>query len=1029
MEHLYRNNLLLTLLFIFAGSMVFAQTSKNVVVRTGQGLAAPFGGEARHEVLKQMLEKRKEVMKAREARNAQKTSKAAKASSVRKPLPLIRPPTNITVTSNSDANWDATDYPFSPQTASGDTTLRSAIQFANDGGVLVDTIFVPAGTYTLTLAGSDEDDAATGDLDINRSLVMIGTGEGETIIDGNELDRVFDVNPFNAGGIAVKFSNLTITGGLAPSDEYGGGMQIFNDGGTVELDSVDVSYNVATYGGGLAIEGSANVTAKYCTFSHDSTNNSLLGYGGGISNDYGNLSVDHCIFRHNHGDLRGGAIDLEAGDNFISNCVIDSNSSHNEGTIYAWGNSLTMTNDTVAWNSSGWCGGLHALCGFTMQNSAVMFNTSTGYIGGIELEGAPNTLSNVLIYGNHAANDFGGVYIAGSPVYFLDVVVDSNSVGGIGGGIYDSYGGLTWVGGRLSRNIAGSSGGGIFFSGSTADDSLLTVKIGNNTPDDIINSPIVSYHVVLTANALTATNVTRTSAHVNGLIIPGGSDFSVGFKYGTVSGVYPSTVAATPGTVSGTGSDSVSAALTGLTPGTIYYYRVFAFTGSPADTFFSSEQSFMTISTTAGNALKFDGSDDAVEIPYTASLNPSGDFTVELWARVDGNDGTWRTPLSSRGDRIGYNFYASYAEGGPNDNCWEFWFGVYSYGNWVALVGPPVVDGQWTHLAAVHDGTTFTFYVNGMTVATDSGFGFEFTPNSTNDFFLGCNDGGPGQAPFNGTISETRFWNCARSQSEIQSTMNATLTGTESGLVAYWQLNESGTNTTAYEEVGGYNGTLNNFTFMGDGWTPASDLSLPVQATNFLAKADVGSVTLSWKTGAEVDNAGFVILRRQISDIGARIVDWEPIASYISNNALKGMGTSSTGESYSFTDSKVKSGASYQYKIQSVTTKGVTTDLTTLQVIVGIPKEYALYQNYPNPFNPTTTIRFDLKQASTVTLEIYNVLGQNVMEQSYGSMNAGRYNEVVSMEKYASGVYYYRINAAGNDGQRYVSVKKLVLMK
>ena len=94
-----------------------------------------------------------------------------------------------------------------------------------------------------------------------------------------------------------------------------------------------------------------------------------------------------------------------------------------------------------------------------------------------------------------------------------------------------------------------------------------------------------------------------------------------------------------------------------------------------------------------------------------------------------------------------------------------------------------------------------------------------------------------------------------------------------------------------------------------------------------------------------------------------------------------------------------------------------------------IPSHFALLQNYPNPFNPTTTIRFDLKEASNVQLEIYNVLGQRVMEENYGTMNAGEYSRNINMSSYASGVYFYRLIAQGNNGDRFVKVKKLLLMK
>ncbi len=272
----------------------------------------------------------------------------------------------------------------------------------------------------------------------------------------------------------------------------------------------------------------------------------------------------------------------------------------------------------------------------------------------------------------------------------------------------------------------------------------------------------------------------------------------------------------------------------------------------------------------------------------------------------------------------------------------------------------------------------------------------------------------------------------------------------------FWDEDSSGsTGIQGYPQTGATGETTSNMktesTFTGASWdftntwainsninggfpylqTAPPDHSLPVQATDFVATTDMNSVTLSWGTQSEVDNAGFNILRQELQTTNSEpgTTNLQLIASYLSDDALKGLGTSSTGRSYEFTDNHVTSGSTYQYKIQSISTNGSTKDLTTLSVTVDIPKNYALYQNYPNPFNPSTTIQFDLKQQSTVTLEIYNVLGQKVIEQNYGAMDAGRYNEIVNMDRFASGVYLYRIAAVGNDGQRFVSIKKLVLMK
>ncbi|OYV84694.1 MAG: hypothetical protein B7Z63_06545, partial [Ignavibacteriae bacterium 37-53-5] len=127
-----------------------------------------------------------------------------------------------------------------------------------------------------------------------------------------------------------------------------------------------------------------------------------------------------------------------------------------------------------------------------------------------------------------------------------------------------------------------------------------------------------------------------------------------------------------------------------------------------------------------------------------------------------------------------------------------------------------------------------------------------------------------------------------------------------------------------------------------------ADNSLPVQATDFLATTDAGSVTLSWKTESEDGDAGFNILRSDASVAGKATLSgpFEVISSYTADDSLRGLGTSSIGRAYDFTDDKVISGDTFKYKVQSVSTNGTTKDLFTLSVTVGVPKTYALYQNF-----------------------------------------------------------------------------------
>ncbi len=90
-----------------------------------------------------------------------------------------------------------------------------------------------------------------------------------------------------------------------------------------------------------------------------------------------------------------------------------------------------------------------------------------------------------------------------------------------------------------------------------------------------------------------------------------------------------------------------------------------------------------------------------------------------------------------------------------------------------------------------------------------------------------------------------------------------------------------------------------------------------------------------------------------------------------------------------------------------------------------LPENFVLYQNYPNPFNPSTIIRFSLKEKGFVRLEVYNLLGQKVIELLNSEMDIGTYEVPFDGSKYASGIYFYRLDVKG----KYTSIKKMVFLK
>ena len=97
--------------------------------------------------------------------------------------------------------------------------------------------------------------------------------------------------------------------------------------------------------------------------------------------------------------------------------------------------------------------------------------------------------------------------------------------------------------------------------------------------------------------------------------------------------------------------------------------------------------------------------------------------------------------------------------------------------------------------------------------------------------------------------------------------------------------------------------------------------------------------------------------------------------------------------------------------------------------VQSMPTHYALEQNYPNPFNPTTTIQYGLPQDARVTLEVYDVLGRRVTELVNGQVAAGYHEVEFKATSLASGLYFYRMTADGQDGRTFTQIRKLMLLK
>jgi subtilisin-like proprotein convertase family protein len=88
------------------------------------------------------------------------------------------------------------------------------------------------------------------------------------------------------------------------------------------------------------------------------------------------------------------------------------------------------------------------------------------------------------------------------------------------------------------------------------------------------------------------------------------------------------------------------------------------------------------------------------------------------------------------------------------------------------------------------------------------------------------------------------------------------------------------------------------------------------------------------------------------------------------------------------------------------------------------PYSFSLAQNYPNPFNPSTGISFSIGKDGLAKLIVFDVLGKEIAVLVNNELKAGHYNVNFNASGLSSGVYFYRLDAAG-----FSETKKMMLVK
>ncbi len=246
-------------------------------------------------------------------------------------------------------------------------------------------------------------------------------------------------------------------------------------------------------------------------------------------------------------------------------------------------------------------------------------------------------------------------------------------------------------------------------------------------------------------------------------------------------------------------------------------------------------------------ALDFDGTNDYVTMGTALGLG-AAQFTLEAWINWDGtgvvaNTGTCgfstntggggsggAIPIVTKGcgEADGSNLDMNYFMGLKGGILVADFEDTASGLNHAVCGSTTITTDSWHHVAATYDGTQWQLYVDGLaetlgtgcTSCTMSGcpggtcnVAPGATPRSDSIQHFGVaaamNSSGTAQGAFSGMIDETRVWNRALSQTEIQTNMNEELLS-GSGLIGHWSFNE-GTGSAANDSTTpSENGTLTN---------------------------------------------------------------------------------------------------------------------------------------------------------------------------------------------------------------------------
>ena len=212
----------------------------------------------------------------------------------------------------------------------------------------------------------------------------------------------------------------------------------------------------------------------------------------------------------------------------------------------------------------------------------------------------------------------------------------------------------------------------------------------------------------------------------------------------------------------------------------------------------------------------------------------------------------------------------------------------------------------------------------------------------------------------------------------------------------------------------------NGYPFLS--WQNGPETALPIELISFTVTQSHGGVLLTWVTGCETENAGYIVERK------AAFGEWEKLADFRTCASLEGSGTSSETHEYKYLDQNILSG-SYKYRISDVDYQGEITVHQAVEIIVSEetfdkPKDFGLTAAYPNPFNPTLSLEYNISEDAQIEVAIFDLNGKRISTLESGFKSVGHYNLAWNAANVPSGIYVVKVVSGDK-----VDLQKVSLLK